>query len=95
MTIEQVTFVEPLVFRHTLMNYIMDFLRTGVIAGKVVDTQGKPLEGTMKDILPDNTLLQVVRHDEWGRQDVAEIVGFCGDAGVGDEVDGELEGSQP
>lgn len=44
-TIGQETLVEPLVFRHTLMNYIMDFLRTGVIAGKVVDTQGKPLEG--------------------------------------------------
>ena len=41
----QVTFVEGLVFRHTLMNYIMDFLRTGTIAGKVVDTQGNPLEG--------------------------------------------------
>jgi len=37
--------VEGLVFRHTLMNYIMDFLRTGTIAGKVVDTQGNPLEG--------------------------------------------------
>jgi protocatechuate 3,4-dioxygenase beta subunit len=44
-TIGQTTYVEGLVFRHTLMNYIMDFLRTGVIAGKVVDTQGKPLEG--------------------------------------------------
>ncbi len=44
-TIGQVTYVEALVFRHTLMNYIMDFLRTGVIAGKVVDTQGNPLEG--------------------------------------------------
>jgi hypothetical protein len=27
------------------MNYIMDFLRTGSITGKVVDTQGNPLEG--------------------------------------------------
>lgn len=44
-TIGQTTFVEGLVFRHTLMNYIMDFLRTGTIAGKVVDTQGNPLEG--------------------------------------------------
>ncbi|GBC99456.1 Protein TolB [bacterium HR17] len=44
-TIGQTTFVEPLTFRHTLMNYIMDFLRTGVIAGKVVDTQGRPLAG--------------------------------------------------
>ena len=49
----------------------------------------------MKDILPDNPLLQVVRLDEWGRQDVADIVGFCGDAGVVDEVDGELDVSQP
>jgi protocatechuate 3,4-dioxygenase beta subunit len=44
-TVGQTTFVEGLVFRHTLMNYIMDFLRTGTIAGKVVDTQGNPLEG--------------------------------------------------
>lgn len=32
-------------YRSTLMHYIMDFLRTGVIEGKVVDTQGNPLEG--------------------------------------------------
>jgi protocatechuate 3,4-dioxygenase beta subunit len=32
-------------YRATLMHYIMDFLRTGVIEGKVVDTQGNPLEG--------------------------------------------------
>lgn len=44
-TLGQATFVEWLVFRHSLMNYIMDFLRTGTIAGKVVDTQGNPLEG--------------------------------------------------
>mgnify|MGYP001770869544 CR=1 FL=1 len=44
-TIGQVTFSEALGFKHTLMNYIMDFLRTGSITGKVVDTQGNPLEG--------------------------------------------------
>lgn len=44
-TIGQATFVEGLVFRHTLMNYIMDFLRTGTISGRVVDTQGNGLEG--------------------------------------------------
>ncbi len=44
-TINQVNFVEPLVFKHALMFFIMDFLRTGVITGKVVDTQGNPLEG--------------------------------------------------
>ncbi len=32
-------------YRSTLMHYIMDFLRTGAIEGKVVDTQGNPLEG--------------------------------------------------
>ena len=32
-------------YRATLMHYIMDFLRTGAIEGKVVDTQGNPLEG--------------------------------------------------
>jgi Tol biopolymer transport system component/protocatechuate 3,4-dioxygenase beta subunit len=40
-----VTYSEALGFKHTLMNYIMDFLRTGSITGKVVDTQGNPLEG--------------------------------------------------
>ncbi|MCS7263642.1 MAG: carboxypeptidase regulatory-like domain-containing protein [Armatimonadetes bacterium] len=44
-TIGQVTFSEALGFKQTLMNYIMDFLRTGSITGKVVDTQGNPLEG--------------------------------------------------
>lgn len=34
-------------YRASLMHYIMDFLRTGVIEGKVVDTQGNPLEGLM------------------------------------------------
>ncbi|MEZ8219962.1 component of the Tol biopolymer transport system, partial [Candidatus Fervidibacteria bacterium JGI MDM2 JNZ-1-D12] len=32
-------------YRATLMHYVMDFLRTGAIEGKVVDTQGNPLEG--------------------------------------------------
>ncbi len=44
-TLGQVTFSEALGFKHTLMNYIMDFLRTGSITGKVVDTQGNPLRG--------------------------------------------------
>lgn len=39
------TYSEALGFKHTLMNYIMDFLRTGSITGKVVDSQGNPLEG--------------------------------------------------
>ena len=32
-------------YRASLMHYVMDFLRTGAIEGKVVDTQGNPLEG--------------------------------------------------
>lgn len=38
-------FAEGMGVKHTLMRYIMDFLRTASITGKVVDTQGNPLEG--------------------------------------------------
>ncbi len=44
-TVGQTTFVEPLNFRSELMHFIMDFLRTGTIRGKVVDVQGNPKEG--------------------------------------------------
>lgn len=44
-TVGNVTFIVATYFRATLMHFIMDFLRTGAIEGKVVDTQGNPLEG--------------------------------------------------
>ncbi|MCS7223453.1 MAG: carboxypeptidase regulatory-like domain-containing protein [Armatimonadetes bacterium] len=44
-TIGQATLVESLNFRNLLMHFIMDFLRTGTIRGKVVDVRGNPKEG--------------------------------------------------
>ncbi|MGQ9520285.1 MAG: carboxypeptidase regulatory-like domain-containing protein [Candidatus Fervidibacter sp.] len=77
-SIGQATYSEALGFKRTLMNYIMDFLRTGSITGKVVDTQGNPLEGfTVRAQIGSLSLTPIIFGGDLTKRDGSyEIIGL-------------------